>query len=114
MTSIVLEESLVVADNTDNADQEQLIPSHQITKELRDMKQEIAKLWSVIYNTIRSAKSDCGCFHQIENVKQENRLLQEHIKEVKRERDALFLSISLLSKAQSPGKQLAVRDKDDY
>ena len=39
MTSIVREEeSLVVADNIDNTDQEQLIASHQITKELGDMK----------------------------------------------------------------------------
>lgn len=73
------------------------------------MKRDIAKLWSVVQNTQKSTKSDCDCFQKTVNLQQENRLLQERVKEVEKERDALLVSLSLLSKSKHTQK--AVGDK---
>ena len=59
-------------------------------------------------NPQKSTKSDCHCSHK-PTVQQENRLLQEKVKEVEKERDALLLSLSLQSK--STEKQKAVEYK---
>ena len=71
MTSIVREEeSLVVADNIDNTDQEQLIASHQITKELGDMKKlQNYGVWYTIQTDLQSLIVDVSTKLRIYNKK---------------------------------------------
>ena len=55
-------------------------------------------------NAQKSTKSDCDCSQQIVNLQQENRLLQERVKQAEKERDDLLLSLSVLSKSAEAQK----------